>query len=175
MTHIEHPPIAVVGVGALLPDAPNAQRFWENIKRGRYSIEEVPPDRWDPELFYDPDPKAPAKTYSKIGGWVRDWEWDPIAWRLPIPPRVADAMDLAQKWAVAGTRQALADYGYPERPLDTERTAVIIGNAMAGDRHLSVRSHQKRLSANEFPDETDGHDARDHHRRDRHQPSRSAL
>ena len=95
----------------------------------------MPADRWDPVLFYDPDPKAPAKTYSKIGAWVQDWEWDPMAWRLPIPPKVADAMDLAQKWAVAGTRQALADYDYPNRPLNSERTAVILGNAMAGDQH----------------------------------------
>ena len=40
---------------------------------------EVPPERWDPALYYDPDPKAPDKTYSKIGGWVRDCEWDPLA------------------------------------------------------------------------------------------------
>ena len=127
--------IAIVGVGAVLPDAPTANQFWENIKEGRYSVSDVPEDRWDPDLFFDPDPKAPAKTYSRIGGWVQDWEWDPLRWRLPIPPKVAAAMDRAQKWSVAGTRQALTDYGYPERALDRERTAVIIGNAMAGDQH----------------------------------------
>ena len=54
---------------------------------------------------------------------------------MAIPPRVADAMDGAQRWAIACTREALADYGYPERPLNTERTAVILGNAMAGEKH----------------------------------------
>ena len=34
-----------------------------------------------------PNPQAPEKTYSKIGGWVRDWEWDPLGWKLPIPPQ----------------------------------------------------------------------------------------
>ena len=29
----------------------------------------------------------------------------------------------------------LEDYGYPERPLDADRTAVILGNAMAGEKH----------------------------------------
>ena len=33
--------IAIVGVGAVLPDAPNAPAFWENIKTGRYSITDV--------------------------------------------------------------------------------------------------------------------------------------
>ena len=127
--------IAIVGAGAILPDAPDVQTFWENIKRGRYSISEVKPDRWDPALYYDPDHSAPDKTYSKIGGWVRDYTWDPMNWRLPIPPRVADAMDGSQKWAIACTRAALEDYGYPKRPFDPDRTAVILGNAMGGERH----------------------------------------
>ena len=64
--------IAIVGVGAVLPDAPNVGAFWENVKNGRYSISEVAPDRWDPALYYDPDPSVPDKTYSKIGGGVRE-------------------------------------------------------------------------------------------------------
>jgi acyl transferase domain-containing protein/NAD(P)-dependent dehydrogenase (short-subunit alcohol dehydrogenase family) len=127
--------IAIVGLGAILPDAPNAPAFWENIKKGLYSVTDVDPERWDPALYYDPDPAAPDKTYSKIGGWVRDYAWDPVKWHLPVPPRVVEAMDGAQKWAIACTREALEDYGYPKRPLDPNRTAVILGNAMAGEKH----------------------------------------
>ena len=127
--------IAIVGLGAVLPDAKNVSAFWENVKGGRYSITEVTPDRWDPALYYDADPAAPDKTYSKIGGWVRDFTWDPMSWHLPVPPRVVDAMDIAQKWAIACTREALEDYGYPRRSLDLDRTAVILGNAMAGEKH----------------------------------------
>ncbi len=128
-------PIAIVGVSAILPGAPDAGRFWENVSEGRYSITEVDPERWDPALYYDPDPTVPERTYSKIGGWVREWEWDPLGWQLPIPPRVGDAMDDAQKWGVAGTRMALLDYGWPDRPIDLERTAVVLGNAMSGEQH----------------------------------------
>jgi len=135
MESTAHRAIAIVGAGAVLPDAPNVPAFWENVKNGRYSITEVAPDRWDPALYYDPDHSAPDKTYSKIGGWARDYVWDPMKWRLPIPPRVVDAMDEAQKWAIACTREALEDYGYPNRPLDLDRTAVILGNAMAGEKH----------------------------------------
>jgi len=135
MENTAHRAIAIVGVGAILPDAPNVTAFWNNVKAGRYSISEVPPDRWDQAFYYDADPSAPDKTYSKIGGWVREYAWEPMKWRLPIPPRVADAMDIAQKWGVACTREALEDYGYPKRPLDLDRTAVILGNAMAGEKH----------------------------------------
>ena len=127
--------IAIVGVGAILPDAENVQTFWENVKQSRYSITPVQADRWDPAFYYDTDHSAPDKTYSKIGGWARKFVWDPIKWHLPIPPRVVEAMDESQKWAIACTREALEDYGYPHRALNTDRTAVILGNAMAGEKH----------------------------------------
>src|ERR1051326_3343289 len=130
--------VAIVGAGAVLPDAPNVAAFWNNIKTGRYSITEVTPDRWDPALYFDPDHSAPDKTYSKIGGWVREYPWEPFKWRMPIPPRVADSMDGTQHWGIACTREALLDYGYPDRPLDTERTAVI----QRSEEHTSeLQSH----------------------------------
>jgi acyl transferase domain-containing protein/acyl carrier protein len=127
--------VAIIGVGAILPDAPDVPTFWQNVAGGRYSISEVDPARWDPALYYDPDPRAPDRTYSKIGGWVRAWAWEPLAWKLPIPPKVSDAMDDAQKWAVACTRELLADHG---REIDRDRTAVILGNAMAGEKHYET-------------------------------------
>ena len=78
--------VAIVGVGAIFPDAPDADAFWANVRDGHYAISDVDPARWDPALYYDADPKAPEMTYSKIGGWVREWDWNPLAWKLPIPP-----------------------------------------------------------------------------------------
>ncbi len=135
MTETAGRAIAIVGVGAILPDAPNATVYWQNLVDGRYSISEVDPERWDPALYHDEDRLAADKTYSTIGGWVREWDWSPLEWRLPIPPKVGDAMDRTQKWSIAAVREALGDYGYPERPLDTDRTAVVLGNAMGGDLH----------------------------------------
>ncbi len=132
MTDLKGHTIAIVGVGAILPGAPDVRSFWANLAAGRSSITDVPSDRWDPELYYDADRGAPDKTYSKIGGWVRDWDWSPMQWRLPMPPKVDAAIDDAQKWAVACARAALLDYGWPARALDQERTAVILGNAMGG-------------------------------------------
>jgi len=136
-------PIAVVGVGAIMPDAHNADQFWQNILTKRYSIKEVNPSRWQPDLFYHPDPSVPDKTYSKIGSWVESFPFTPLEWGILIPPRILDNMDDSQKWAIAASRQALMDYGYPDRPLDNERVAVILGNAMAGEHHYltNLRVH----------------------------------
>ena len=125
--------VAIVGLGAMMPDAGDARAFWQNIKNERYSISEVPPERWRVEDYYDPDPAAPDKTYSKIGSWVRGYQFD---WKQHrIPPKVAAAMDEGQQWAVTVAAQALDDYGYPNRPLDNDRTGVILGTAIGGELH----------------------------------------
>ena len=130
--------VAVVGVGAILPDAPDVPTFWNNIKAGRYSITDVPAGRWDTTLYFNPDPKVPDKTYTKIGAWVRSFEFEPLKWGIPIPPRLLESMDLTQIWAIAATHQALLDYGYPQHSLDPNRVAVILGNAMGGENHYNT-------------------------------------
>ena len=108
--------VAIVGVGAILPDAPDAGAFWSNVSDGRYAISEVDPARWDPALYYDADPQAPEKTYSKIGGWVRDWDWDPLRLEAADP-----AARSPTRWTTArsGPSPARAwrspTAGWPER------------------------------------------------------------
>ena len=133
MTDHQARAVAVVGVGALLPDAPDAPSFWKNLCDSRYSITEVPPERWSVDEYYDPNPASPDKTYSKIGSWIRGYSFD---WqRYSVPPKVAGAMDQGQQWAVTIAAEALADYGLPGRALDLERTGVVLGSALGGERH----------------------------------------
>ena len=182
--------VAVVGVAAILPDAPDVGAFWDNVTGGRYSISDVDPDRWDPALYYDADPKAPDKTYSKIGGWVRSFEWDPLAWKLPIPPRVADAMDEVQQWSVNVARGGVArlrlaraaarqgTHGRDPRQRDGRREALSHGAArqlprvrarprgITDVRAASAAGPQRdrcggaRSPASEGPRDHRGHDAR---------------
>src|SRR5262249_49574172 len=46
--------IAIVGMGCRFPGAGDLSTYWENILAGKDCIREVPPDRWDPEVFHDP-------------------------------------------------------------------------------------------------------------------------
>src|ERR1022692_2528264 len=82
--------VAIVGMGAIMPQAPDAAAFWNNITQGRYSITDVPKDRWDPDLYYDPDPRAPDQTYSRIGGGGGGFPGGPVGWGVPGPPTGGD-------------------------------------------------------------------------------------
>jgi acyl transferase domain-containing protein/NAD(P)H-dependent flavin oxidoreductase YrpB (nitropropane dioxygenase family)/NAD(P)-dependent dehydrogenase (short-subunit alcohol dehydrogenase family)/phosphopantetheinyl transferase/acyl carrier protein len=128
----EREPIAVVGLGLRLPGSDSPQSFWEQITTGRSGIGEVPGERWERlDFYYDPDPKAPDKTYSKIGGFVRDFVFDPLRYR--IPPSVALLMDRSQQLAVACVADALEDAGLSPERLKGKKVGIILGNSMGGE------------------------------------------
>lgn len=132
--------VAIIGVGAVLPGASDVSTFWQNLLEGRDAIGEIPKDRWDADLYFSDDRKEADKTYSRIGGFIRGYEFDRKAFRLP--PTVAGQMDLTQKLALSATRAALEDAGYLERDFDRERTAVVVGAARGDSDSLSdVRAY----------------------------------
>ncbi|MCQ2410788.1 MAG: acyltransferase domain-containing protein, partial [Elusimicrobiaceae bacterium] len=131
MTNKNLEPIAVIGIGAIMPGALNKDEFWNNIQTGKYCITEIPASYWDYKLFYSPDHKAEDKLYSKIGGFIpHTFQFNPLKYR--IPPQIAKQMDTVQHLAIETTRMALEDSGYDKKEFDRNRTAVIIGNSMGG-------------------------------------------
>ena len=42
------------------------ESFWQLLRTGGDAISEVPADRWDVDAFYDPDPDAPGKMYTRL-------------------------------------------------------------------------------------------------------------
>ena len=121
----------IVGLGCIMPDAMNVSAFWNNVINGYNSIGEVPEDRWSPDLYYNMDPLAKDKTYSKLGAFVKDFKFDSLFFK--IPPKTAESMDEVQKWVLMATKEALNDAGYFNRQFNKENTAVIIGNALGGE------------------------------------------
>jgi malonyl CoA-acyl carrier protein transacylase len=132
--------VAIIGMGGIFPDAENIPEFWENIKNKKYSITEVPIDRWNPDIFFDPDHSVPEKTYSKIGGFVKNFEFKSIKYR--IPPKMAERMDLVQKLAIKTAEEALTDAGYPTNGKERLPIATIVGNSSGGD---AQRLSNKRI------------------------------
>ena len=73
-------PIAIIGVGCRFPgNAKDPESFWHLLHEGIDAVGEVPPGRWDVDAYYDPNPDAPGKTYTKQGGYIQDVDqFDPL-------------------------------------------------------------------------------------------------
>ncbi|MGB0588140.1 MAG: SDR family NAD(P)-dependent oxidoreductase [Myxococcota bacterium] len=140
--------IAIVGLGTVMPDAPDVAQFWSNLLSGHCAIGDVPSERWDADFHWTDDRQEPDTTYSKIGGFVRDFNFDRKAFR--VPPMVVKSLDLTQLYALEAGRQALADAGLlePTEDFDRTRCAVVIGNSMGGDLRVTtaIRTELRRLS-----------------------------
>ena len=77
--------VAIVGIGAILPDAPDANAFWANLRDGHYSISDVDPARWDPALYYDADPRRPSGRTPRSAAGCASGSWDPLALEAADP------------------------------------------------------------------------------------------
>ncbi|MFX1574870.1 MAG: SDR family NAD(P)-dependent oxidoreductase [Promethearchaeota archaeon] len=137
--------VAIIGLGGIFPDAENISQFWDNIKNKKYSIMDVPIERWDPAIYFDQDHSILDKTYTKIGGFVKKYKFKSIKYR--IPPKMAQRMDLVQIWAIKTAEEALIDAGYPTDGKQRLPIAVIVGNSSGGD---AQRLSNKRVLFNEI-------------------------
>ncbi len=117
--------VAIVGMGCLLPQAPNVRAFWANILNKVDAITEVPKERFNIDLYYDPDRKAKDKIYSRWGGFLDAVPFDPM--RYGIPPNALPSIDPLQLLALVTVDQALQDAGYQDREFPRQKTSVILG------------------------------------------------
>ncbi|HXX46262.1 MAG TPA: SDR family NAD(P)-dependent oxidoreductase [Candidatus Acidoferrales bacterium] len=122
--------IAIIGMACVLPKAPGLETFWENIWDKVDAISEIPAERWDWRRYYDPDPKARDKVYSKWGGFVDEIPFDPM--RYGIPPNTIPSIEPLQLLTLAVAHAALTDAGYSDRPYPHERASVILGAGGGG-------------------------------------------
>jgi acyl transferase domain-containing protein/acyl carrier protein/SAM-dependent methyltransferase len=127
--------VAIIGMSCRFPQADSVAEFWENIRTGRDCIQPVPPDRWDIESVYHPDKGTLNKTYSRVGGFLRDVDrFDPLF--FGIAPTEAEVMDPQQRLFLLESWKALEDAGYSEERLSGQRCGVFVGASTGDYMHL---------------------------------------
>ncbi|MCC7361292.1 MAG: SDR family NAD(P)-dependent oxidoreductase [Anaerolineales bacterium] len=131
-------PIAIVGLGCRFPGgADTPGRYWAMLAQGVDAIGPVPADRWDAEALYDPDPAAPGKLYTRLGGFLDDVAgFDPVFFGLA--PREAAHLDPQQRLLLEVAWEALEDAGLPIAALSGTRTGVFVGLASSDYSHLLI-------------------------------------
>jgi acyl transferase domain-containing protein/NAD(P)H-dependent flavin oxidoreductase YrpB (nitropropane dioxygenase family)/NAD(P)-dependent dehydrogenase (short-subunit alcohol dehydrogenase family)/acyl carrier protein len=124
--------IAIVGMAGIFPDAANIDEYWRNIIFNKNSITEVPAQRWQPELFYDPDTKDTDHVVSKWGGFIDSTDFDAL--EFGITPQSLAAIEPVQLLSLLVTKRAFEDAGYDDlATVDLDDTSVIFGAQGAGE------------------------------------------
>lgn len=119
-------PIAIVGMSSLFPMARNHRDYWQNIVDGLDCTSEVPESRWRVSDYYDPDPDARDKTYSRRGAFIPDVEFNPL--EFGMPPNQLDVTTTMQTLSLMVARDLLRDAGTEGSDWYTPgRTGVVLG------------------------------------------------
>ena len=136
-------PIAVIGVSALFPGSTDSRGFWYDILAGTDLVSDVPASHWLIDDYYDPDPSAPDKTYSKRGAFLSATEFDAMAWG--VPPTIVPATDTCQLLALVVAQRVLEDACQGQfAKLNRERISVILGVTSAQELLGSMVSRLQR-------------------------------
>lgn len=118
--------IAIVGLGALFPGAPDARAFWRNIVGSVDAVTTVPPTRWDPATYYRPDAVSSDRFYCRRGGFLDELAtFDPT--RFGIMPSTVDGAEPDQLLALSTAAEAIADAGGESALPDRARIGVVVG------------------------------------------------
>jgi polyketide synthase PksN len=126
ITNNNHDDIAIVGLSGKYPMAENLDIFWENLKLGKDCITEIPSDRWDYSLYYDPDKNKKGKTYSKWGGFIEGADkFDPLFFN--ISPREARYVDPQERIFLQTAWHTLEDAGYTREKVSGVSIGVFVG------------------------------------------------
>ncbi|CAN5134442.1 hypothetical protein BH11PSE11_BH11PSE11_04980 [soil metagenome] len=120
-------PIAVIGIGCRMPGGVNsADSFWAMLEAGVDAVIDVPPERWDADQWYDPDPDAPGKMNTRRGGFLHDIDKFDAEF-FGISPREAISMDPQQRLVLEVAWRALEHANVAPQSLAGSSSGVFLG------------------------------------------------
>ena len=119
--------LAIVGVGLRFPGgATDLESFWQVLSTGVDTLRPIPPERFDPTRYYDPDPEHRGTSYVKEASLLNDVAGFDAAF-FGISPREAAQMDPQHRLLLEVTWSALEDAGIVPKSLAELMTGLFIG------------------------------------------------
>ena len=120
-------PVAIIGMGCRFPGgADNPEAFWRLLRDGRDAISEVPANRWDINAYYDPNPDAPGKMYTRYGGFIGAVDVFDGSF-FSITPREAASLDPKQRVLLEVCWEGLENAHQPSDRLYNTPVGVFVG------------------------------------------------
>ena len=97
-------------LGCRFPGAADPSAFWELLRSGGEAIRTIPPDRWDVDAYYDPDPEAAGRMNTRWGAFL-DSPYDFDRDFFKMSAWEASRVDPQQRLLLELTWEALEDAG----------------------------------------------------------------
>ncbi len=120
-------PIAIIGMSCRFPGGINTpEQLWHFLQEGKEGIKQIPHDRWDADLYYDPASNTPGKMVSSRGGFIDNIDQFDAA-LFNISPREAEAMDPQHRLLLELTWEALEHASIAPSSLNNSDSGVFVG------------------------------------------------
>ena len=124
--------IAIIGMSCRFPGAPTLTSFWELLCAGGDGITDVPPERFDVDAHYDPDPRRRGTMVSRRGGFLPGIE-DFDAAYFGISPHEARRLDPQHRLMLESLHDAVDDAGLRAEDLAGSDAAVYTGVSLMSE------------------------------------------
>lgn len=120
-------PIAVVSMACRFPgDVRSPEELWSLLDGGADAVTQIPKERFDAEAYFDPDPEAAGKIYTKWGGFVGDVHHFDASF-FGISPREAKSIDPQERLLLEAAWQLFERAGILPETLNGSSTGVYLG------------------------------------------------
>ncbi len=122
-------PIAVVGMGCRFPGgAHTPELFWKLLTQKKDAIVQTPLFRWDPDVWYDPDPDVPNRINTRNGAFLERVDGFDSQF-FGITPQEAERMDPQHRLILEVAWESLENAEIIPKNLSGSSTGVFIGIA----------------------------------------------
>ena len=133
-------PIAIIGLGCRFPRGANSpEAFWQLLRDNVDAVTEIPPDRWDVDAYYDANPDAMGKMYTRRGAFLDALPDQFDAAFFGISPREAVGMDPQQRLLLEVSWEALENAGVSPNSLAGSQTGVFVGMSTTDYAQMQAR------------------------------------
>ncbi|MEU5089968.1 beta-ketoacyl synthase N-terminal-like domain-containing protein [Streptomyces sp. NPDC021356] len=137
--------VAVIGMACRLPGASAPDELWALLRDAVDATSETPPDRYDVDALYSPEPGR-GRIAARRGGYV-DGVAEFDAGFFGMSATEATELDPQQRLLLMTAWEALEDAGQNPDRLAGSRSGVFVGNTRADHLELALRRGPDSVTA----------------------------
>ncbi len=137
--------IAVIGMSGRFPQANTVEQLWDRLINGEDCITEVPPERWDNNIYYAQETGNIETSQCKWGGFINNVDcFDPLFFK--IAPKMADFLDPNERLYLEGVWNLLESTGNTREKIQTMyrgNVGVFVGMMHQEYHHFAEKQYEK--------------------------------